>query len=99
MAKWTKEQRVLSLMDDLKWKGISNWTDVRDELAQKEFMPFQSWLRRNLSFIPSERARAAIEKYYMQHETIDNSSGFAVYLREGKSCLITAYMKDQAYGE
>lgn len=98
MAKWTPEQRLLYLMEEIKWKGVDNWTSLKAALQQKEFLPFRQWLRKNLVFVPGERARTALEKYYLQNESLDTKAGEAVYLKEGRACLNTAYQKDMAYG-
>ena len=99
MAKWTKEQRLLSLMEYINWRGVPNWTDIKTAVQDKEYVPFRQWLRHSFRYIAEDRVRDVLEQFYFDHAEIDNSKGTAVYLKAGKIALYAIYQKDQEYGK
>jgi hypothetical protein len=91
-----KNRRILELMNDVRWAGVDNWTDVRDELSSVHIPAFRDWFHAHLHYVP-ERSQKALVDWIDLELSYSPGTKFYVYKDAGITALValSLYQQDQ----
>lgn len=89
--KTTKPNRLIKFMEQIRWKGKDNWSEIKEEYVTPEILPFKSWIVNHLKYIQTEKAREAVRTYFLVGESNTPHSGFYIDKDRGVEALVAMY--------
>lgn len=88
--------RLLRLMSFIRWRDISDWDQVDARLKTAEILPFCTWLKENIVYLPETHGDAVLS-YYLEETTTNRGGVFNVQLREAHIALRALYAKEREH--
>jgi hypothetical protein len=78
MAKGMRSKWI-SLLNDLSWRGHTNWQQMHDSLIEEEIPNCKAWVKSRLSYVEEKDARwkQDVYRFYFLENTKFNSNQYA----------------------